>query len=1165
MTQRRLLELARSALAPLTAAIGAGWLAAALAIAQAWCLSLVIGAAFLKHRGLADVAGWLLAAGGLIIARGIAVGVAEISAAAGSRRVRADLRLALARSLMRRGLSFETNTSSGELAQTLTDGVDALDAFFNHYLPQIAQTALIPLTVWLVIVGQDPLTAIILAVTAPLVPIFMILIGYTAQALTRRQFNLLGRLGGHFLDLLQGLKTLKLLGRGAAQAAVLARYNDRYRSATLDVLRLAFLSALVLELLTTISTAVVAVEIGLRLLNGDLAFQTALFALMLTPDFFLPLRMLGQRYHAAASGLAAAERIFALIDVPAPTPMLNDAPEDGGLRVSAVSVVYPNGHHAIDDVSFTAPPGAIVAVIGLNGSGKSTLLRAIAGLQSPTSGRLGFKTGGRMAPAATDWPHHVAYLPQRPHLFADTIAANIRLARPQATPAEIQAAVEATGLAGFLSQLPDGLETPVTELGRNLSGGQLQRIALARVCLQAAPLVVLDEPEQALDSLLTARLVSLLRSWHGSRTVVLAAHRRALAEHADLVLVLDQGRVVHCGPPNLVLPDCPWLDDRMVPLEAEAGGGLAASDHIPSSQPASVNSREALVGLWKLARAEWRRMGLALVCATLTVASNAALMTTSAYLIAAAALQPALAALNLAIVGTRAFGLARGVFRYLERLASHDVSLRLLARLRLWFYTAFEPRWPSRVGNVHSGDLVARAVADIDTLQDVFVRLLAPPAAAALLALVGAAILGAVDLSLAAIGLTGALAVGLALSLWVARRSSDAGTGLVAARSVLQRAIVEGVQGQADLLASGCADSWIEKIAAVQRSGEDAQRRLARLSAAQAGLTVAATHLTALAVLARGIALVEEARLDPVWLAPIALGTLAAFEAFAALPPAATAMGAIVAAARRVFEVVGPVEARRSALPDQQRPVAPSTPPSESGLVVYALTFTYPGQSRPTLDSIHLTIRPGERIALVGLSGSGKSTLAMVLARLWEPAVGTTFLDGVDVTTLPIDELRRRVTVLEQNPHVFNASVRDNLLLADPKATDETLWSVLSRVGLSDFVAGLPKGLDASIGERGLGLSGGQRQRLALARTLLRPAELLIADEPIAHVDSATADLILAELFEAARGRCLLVISHDRLGTDDFDSVVHLQAGRVQAAWERPAPNSGWRSLRIDH
>lgn len=1164
MTQRRLLELARSAPAPLAAAIGSGWLAAALAIAQAWCLSLAINGTFLEHHGLADVAGWLLAAAGLTVARGLAVSLAEALAAAGSRRVRAELRLSLARGLMRRGVSYATNTSSGELAQTLTDGVDALDAFFNHYLPQIVQTALTPLTIWLVIVGQDPLTAIILAVTAPLVPIFMILIGYSAQALTRRQFALLGRLGGHFLDLLQGLTTLKLLGRGAAQAAVLARYNERYRSATLDVLRLAFLSALVLELLTTISTAVVAVEIGLRLLHGDLAFQTALFALMLTPDFFLPLRMLGQRYHAAASGLAAAERLFALADEPEPPPATNDAPEDGGLRVAAVSVTYPDGRRALEAVSFAAPPGAIVAVVGLNGSGKSTLLRTIAGLQQPTSGSLGFKPGGRHAPTSCEWPRQVAYLPQRPHLFADTVGANIALARPQSTPLEIRAAVDSAGLTALLAHLPAGLDTPLAELGRNLSGGQTQRIALARVCLQAAPLVVLDEPEQALDSLLTARLVSLVRSWRGSHTVVLAAHRRSLAEHADLVVLLDQGRLVRCGPPETVLVDCPWLDDRMVPLEPEIGLGPVALHEPQSERLRDVTVLQALQGLWSLARTEWRRMSFALLCATLTVAANAALMATSAYLIAAAALQPSLAALNVAIVATRAFGLARGVLRYAERLASHDVSLRLLARLRLWFYTAFEPRWPSRLGNLHSGDLVARAVADIDTLQDAFVRLLAPPAAATLLALAGAAILGSVDLALSAVVLTGAVLVGFVLSVWVARRSDTHGAGLIAARADLQRTVVEGVQGQVDLLACGCADTWVERVAATQRVLEDAQRRLAGLTSAQAGLTLAATHLTALIALARGIALAETGRLDPVWLAPIALGTLAAFEAFVALPQASINMGAIVAAARRVFEIVDPTEPAASTT-DDVRAVNIEASSTGSAIDVHALTFTYPGQAHAALESVNLTLRPGERLALVGSNGSGKSTVAALLTRLWDPPIGTMFLDGIDVTTLSVAQLRQRISILEQNPHIFNASVRDNLLLADPTATTETLWSVLARVGLADAVIALPQGLETVIGEHGLGLSGGQRQRLALARTLLSPGTLLIADEPTAHLDPATADVILAELCAATAGRSLLVISHDRLRSDDFDRIVHLQAGHVNATWVRPPAADRGQALPISH
>ncbi len=426
-------------------------------------------------------------------------------------------------------------------------------------------------------------------------------------------------------------------------------------------------------------------------------------------------------------------------------------------------------------------------------------------------------------------------------------------------------------------------------------------------------------------------------------------------------------------------------------------------------------------------------------------------------------------------------------------------------------------------------------------------RLWAPPAAAALLAMAGTALLAVVDPALAAIALTGAALVAVALSLWGARAAQAPGAAVIATRAALQRAVIDGVQGQADLLACGQADAWLARIAATQDVSGDSQRRLAGIAALQTGLATALTHLTVLAELARGIALAQSGRIDPVWLAPIALGTLAAFEAFLPLPQTAGAMGAIVAAARRVFAIVAPEPSRASA---NAAPPAPTgQPETAAGLVIRSLTFTYPGQTRPALEAVDLTLEAGERLALVGSSGSGKSTLAALLTRLWDPPVGTIWLDGQDVSTLAPEAARSRISVLEQNPHVFNASLRDNLLLAQPDAPIDALWAALGRVGLKDFVAALPNGLDTLIGERGLGLSGGQRQRLALARLLLRPASLLIADEPTAHLDPAIADVVLADLFEAARGRSLIVISHDRLRAGDYDRVVHLQSGHVQFVW----------------
>ncbi len=597
----------------------------------------------------------------------------------------------------------------------------------------------------------------------------------------------------------------------------------------------------------------------------------------------------------------------------------------------------------------------------------------------------------------------------------------------------------------------------------------------------------------------------------------------------------------------------------MVPLEAEAQPQHAVVDTLPGARGARESGSGSLAALSQFVEPGTirvaGRMALALTLTTLTIASSAALMTTSAYLISAAALHPPLTALSLAIVGTRAFGLARGVLRYLERLTTHDVSLRLLASLRVWFYATLEPLWPGQLPATHSADLMTRAVADVDTLQDAYVRLFAPPAAAVIAAIAGAAVLGAIDPLLALVGLIGAVGVSVVLSIWGAKASQQPGLSLVAARAGLQRAIVDGIQGQAELLTCGRAGSWIERVEAAQAEALSAQRRLSTVAAIQSGLALTLTHLTGLGLLARGLDLVAAGGLDAVWLAPLVLGALAAFEAFLPLPHSATAMGTILAAARRVFGVVAPTTTTRV-----DRGPGPASPlhSEPARLVINGLTFAYPGQPRDALQSIHLVVEPGQRTALVGPSGSGKSTLVSLIAGLWASEPGRIFLNDCDIAEMSSAERHQRISVLEQSPHLFNASIRDNLLLADPTASAERLWNMLDRVGMRTFVQGLPGGLETLIGERGLGLSGGQRQRLALARVLLRPGGLLIADEPTAHLDPDTADDLLAELCARSPSRSLIVISHDRLRFTDFDRVWHMQAGQVQGPWPET-------SVVVDH
>ncbi len=557
----RLLQLARSARLWLALTVGLGVLGGALLVAQAWLLSRAIGDVFLGGRSLQDVAPLL--AGMALVALGRA-GAAWLGAVAGERvagRVKQELRERLFAHLLALGPAYSTGERSGELATTLTEGVEALDAYFSQYLPQLALAALVPLTFLLVVFPLDALSGLVLLLTAPLIPFFMVLIGGLAERATRRQWGALSRMSAHFLDVLQGLPTLKLFGRSRAQVAIIARISDRFRRTTLGVLRVAFLSALALELLATISTAIVAVEVGLRLLYGALDFQNALFVLVLAPEYYLPLRALGVKFHAGIQGVTAAARLFQILDLPpaslpvaspgaaeperpaSPSPV----PRRMHIAFHDVRYAYPDGRVALDGVSFAVQPGQRVALVGPSGAGKSTLAALLLRFMEPQAGRI---TVDGLPLAALDpdaWRARLAWVPQRPYLLNATVLENIRLGRPQATPDEVAWAARQAHAHGFIAALPDGYGTVIGERGARLSGGQAQRIALARAFLRDAPLLLLDEATANLDSeseaLVQAALEKLLRG----RTALIIAHRLRTVQQADLIVVLEGGRVAEAG------------------------------------------------------------------------------------------------------------------------------------------------------------------------------------------------------------------------------------------------------------------------------------------------------------------------------------------------------------------------------------------------------------------------------------------------------------------------------------------------------------------------------------------------------------------------------------------------------------------------------------------
>ena len=547
-TGRRLAASGRAARLHLAVTVGLGAVATALLIAQATLLARVVARVFLEGAGLADVRGelaWLVA---VAIGRGLAAAGFEATGRIGAASVMSGLRERLVEKLLLERPGGLAEEQSGELAAVSVQGVDALEAYFARYLPQLVLAVLAPVAILAWVVPRDWEAAAIMAVTLPLIPVFMVLVGGLAERRTRARWHTLSVLGARFLDTVGGLETLRAFGRAAAQEEAIAASSERYRRETMGTLRVAFLSAFVLELLAMLGTALVAVTVGVQLADGGLGLEAGLTVLLLAPELYAPLRQLGAQFHASADGLAAAERILAFLDLPASVAVPGrprPAPDPGGAAIACEGVRFshPGTAPVLEDAWLALEPGETVALVGASGSGKTTLLSLLLRLADPEAGRVA--CGGvdlrEVDPRA--WRRQVAWVPQRPTLFAATVADNIRLADPAASDARVRDAARQAGALEVVESLPGGLDARVGEGGRRLSAGQARRIALARAFLSDAPLVVLDEPTAHLDAesaaLVDEALVRLLEG----RTALLAVHRPALARRADRVVELRDGRI----------------------------------------------------------------------------------------------------------------------------------------------------------------------------------------------------------------------------------------------------------------------------------------------------------------------------------------------------------------------------------------------------------------------------------------------------------------------------------------------------------------------------------------------------------------------------------------------------------------------------------------------
>jgi len=1091
-----------------------------------------------------------------VVLRSLTVWGQAVAARRAALGVKEELRAELLERALRTGVRG-SGPGDGGLAVLATRGLDALDSYYTQFLPALVNCAAVPLLLGARILFADWVSALVIVLTVPLIPVFMVLIGrYTEDSVRQAQASL-ARLSAHMLELAKGLPVLVGLGRATAQRKALEEISEEYRSRTMGTLRTAFLSALALELIATISVAVVAVFIGVRLVHGDMPLEAGLLALILAPDCYLPLRELGTAHHASDDGRVALAATASVTGAPeaAPLPAAKAGRPGAPLEVTGLTVTYASrSGAAVGPLTFTAPQDRIAALDGPSGAGKSTVLGVLAGTVGDGGG-----TSITGSISGLD-RRAVAWVPQHPVMVAGTVLDEVLLyLSPDpghgpdrfTTEEAARRCLERAG-AGHLAAKHQA----------ELSPGELRRVALARGLARieaGATLLLLDEPTAHLDDASAVIVEDAIRRLRGQVTVILVAHNQRTRQLADLLVPVAPApgadAVAHQeGAAAALLPATMPATLPAGPAgvrAADEGAPDVASTDLPATRnPAAGAPAQAAPGAARLLAALLApvrgKFAAAAFVGTLAAVFAVALSGLSGWLIIRASEQPPILYLLTAIVGVRFFGIGRAVFRYWERLLLHDAVFAALTRLRGRLWESLSRRALSLRRLLQGGNVLGTVIDDVDTVRDLLPRVVLPPVTALAVSILAVAATGIlVPDALPAV--VGAAIAGLLLApaaaLWGDRKSAAAEQSL---RSGVLRRVTAALDARAELHANGVAPRVLDALLAEDRQATRASQRSAWADGLGHGVATAACGTAALAAAWLAAPGVISAQVAPATAAVVVLLVLALVEPYAAMTTAVRQYPALRSVLRRVGESGaldggGIPDGGRTPgggeTPEGLQPV-PARAGNAPGVELVGLAAAWPGGS-PVFSGVDAVAVPGRWLAVTGASGSGKSTLLSVLLGFLPPASGQVLVTG-------------RAAWCPQEAHLFDSTIRGNLLLGRPAtngatpAGDHDLEAVLAAVGLSALVGRLPAGLDTRIGPGGAFLSGGERQRLAVARTLLTGAEVILLDEPTAHLDAGSAAAMLADLRAGLRDRTVVLVTHNPADIHAGDARLELSTSAGQ-------------------
>ena len=1049
---------------------------------------------------------------------------------------------------------------SGAITLSLIDGVEQLETYFGQFLPQFLISLLTPLLIFAGVALIDlPVAAVMLGFS--LVALFAPALWHrreAANSLSRQKAY--ASFAAEFLDSIQGLATLKAFGQSRARAEKLETEARDLFKRTMWVLGNNVAARGITDSAIA-SGAAAALALGaLRVDAGTMSLTALLVILMLGVEIFRPMRELRTVLHQGMVGMSAAQGIYQILDG---RPVVADAPRaplSGALEPSiafeAVRFRYPGTRRTVHDgLDFRVGAGERIGIVGGSGGGKSSIVRLLLRFYDPEAGAIRLGGHDLRSLSFAQIRSMIALVNQDTFLFHGTVEENIRLGNPDASESEIEAAANAANIHEFILTLPQGYRTVVGEKGVKLSGGQRQRVAIARALLRNAPLLVLDEALSAVDAENEAVIQEALDRLMRGRTTLILAHRLSSVIDCDRILVLDQGRVVESGRHETLMQRGGVYARLMAEQARESQASGPADILLSSPAPEIVTDirggavKVVTEGIIKADGLNWIGLVVALMSVIMPwkgrLAATFVLGVLRVIAFIGVGVVSALAVLALKhgtpyagwLWALAVLAPLSGVLHWLESWVAHDMAFRLLAEMRIDVYRKLDALAPAYLVRRRTGDLMALATHDVELIEYFFAHTVAPAFVAILVPAVVFAVLASVSPWLALALLPFLLAVGLSPFL-MRKRVDRLGSEAREAAGELGAFAVDSVQGLGEIVAFQQEDARGRRLDALSERHIGLRLPFYSELTLQHTLLELFTGLGGLAVVVVGGALAASGAVDAAVLPLLTLLAMAAFLPVSEIAQIGRQLADTLGATRRFYGLAHePVPVTDGA--------GVAARAGAASLSLERVRFAYPGQSRPALAGIGIEIPAGKTVALVGPSGAGKTTTAHLLMRFWDPDEGRIALNGVDLRDYALDDLRRQIALVAQETYLFNDTLRSNILIARPDASEADLIAAVEHASLADLVETLPQGLDSPVGERGTSLSGGQRQRIAIARAFLKDAPVLILDEATSHLDALNEQAVRRALDRLKADRTTIVIAHRLSTVRDADLIVVLDGGRV--------------------